>query len=155
MNFENLVGQTFQENELYELLLFELEENFEQHGSKFIHLYFDRTEHKKIKLTGIAHFNGSKEMGKKGREIIEKKEWFEIAQNVNHLNLILCRFDRTGFASSIWKDETRTQEWSRGWADERPHKPMTAEEIRLGFQELMGIFQDHQEMQKSKSKKAV
>ena len=156
MNFENLAGKIFQENELYELLLFELEEKFEQYFSKFIHFYFTRTADSKIKVTEITHFKNSTEMNKKSREIIEKREWFEIDENHNHLNLILCRFDRTGFASSIWKDSTRTQEWARGWADEGPDLgPMTPDEIRQAVYELSGYFKDKQELQKSKSKKAV
>lgn len=156
MNFDTLIGQTFQENEFYELLLFELEENFEENFSKFIHFYFDRTEVQKIKITEVVHFSDTNEIHKKSRSIIEKKEWFEIAKNHCHLNLLLCRFDRTGFVSSIWKDSTRTQEWCHGWADEGPDLgPMTTEEVRLGFQELVGIFQDQSELQKLRSKKAV
>ena len=155
MNFQDLVGKTFQESELYELLLFELEENFENNFSKFIHIYFDRVESNKIRVTELVHFQDTMTMDKKSREIIEKKEWFEIDENQCHLNLLLCRFDRTGFTSSIWKDETRTEQWQHGWADERPRKPMTAEKIRLACLELMGVFQDHQEKQKLRSKKAV
>lgn len=156
MNFEMLVGKTFRENEFYEILLFELEEKFEQNFSKFIHFYFTRTADGKIKITEIFHFRNSDEMNIKSREIIEKREWFEIDENHNHLNLFLCRFDRTGFVSSIWKDSTRTQEWSRGWADEGPDLgPMTPDEIRHAVRELSGFFIDQQELQKSKSKKAV
>ncbi len=156
MNFENLIGKTFQETELYELLLLELEEKFEQNFSKFMHFYFVRTAHNNIRITEIVHFLNSIDIHKKNREIIEKREWFEIARNHNHLNLILCRFDRTGLHSSIWKDSTRTQEWSRSWADEEPDLgPMTPEEIRQAVCELRGFFEDQQELQKSKSKKAV
>jgi hypothetical protein len=155
MDFENQVGKIFFENEFYESILFELEKNFEQHFSKFIHFYFERIEKMKIRITGIAHFIDSKEMNKKGREIIEEREWFEIAENHDHLNLILCRFDRTGFASSIWKDSTRTEDWKRGWADEKPYKPMTPDEIRHGFQELAGFFQNQQALQNLRNKKAV
>lgn len=155
MDFEKLIGKTFQESEFYELLLLEMEENFKQHFSKFIHCYFDRIEDKKIRITEMIYFKDSKEMDKKSREVIEKREWFEIAENHGHLNLLLCRFDRTGFTSSIWKDSTRTEEWSHGWADEKHHKPMTSDEIRKGFQELAGFFQDQQKLQKLRSKKAV
>lgn len=156
MNFENLIGQTFFEDEFYELLLFDIEENFEQYFSKHIHFYFSRTSDMKIRITELAYFKKSKEMDKKSRAIIEKSEWFEIAQNHNHFNLLLCRFDRTGFVSSIWKESTRTQEWQHGWADERPDLgPMTPEEIRQAVQELSGFFEDQQELQKLKSKKAV
>lgn len=156
MNLKNLVGKTFQENELYELLLFDIEENFEHYFAKFIHFYFDRIENKKIKITQVVYFKDSKEVNIKGRALIKKKEWLEISQNQNHFNLLLCRFDRTGFVSSIWKDHTRTQEWCHGWADERPDLgPMTADEIRQAVYELSGFFSDQQELQKLKSKKAA
>lgn len=156
MNFEDLVGKIFQENEFYELLLFEVEENFERYFSKFIHFYFDRTEDMRIRITEVVYFKDSDEIYKRSRSIIEKKEWFEIAQNHNHLNLLLCRFDRTGWDSAIWKDSTRTQEWRHGWADERPERgPMTPDEIRQGIRELCGFFEDQQELQKLRSKKAV
>lgn len=155
MDFQKLIGQTFQENEFYELLLFEIEENFTQYFSKFIHFYFERTSDKKLKILEIVYFKDSVELNKKSREIIEKKEWFGIAQNHNHLNLLLCRFDRTGHASSVWKDSTRTQDWCFGWADEEPYVPMTQEEIREAFQELCGVSLEQQELQKLRSKKAV
>ncbi len=155
MNFENLVGETFSETEFYELLLFEIEENFEQYFSQFMHFYFDRSEYKKIKITAVFYFNDDAEMDKKARSMIEKKEWFEIYDNHGHIDLLLCRFDRTGTRSVVRKDETRTEDWRSGWADENPHKPMTRDEIREAFQELMGVFQDQQDLQKLKSKKAV
>lgn len=155
MNFEQLIGRTFQENEFYELMLYEMEDNFAENFSKFIHFYFARAEDKKIRITEMVYFKDSKEMDKKSREIIEKREWFEIAENHGHLNLLLCRFDRTGFTSSISKDSTRTEDWSHGWSDEKPHKPMTPDEIRKGFLELAGFFQDQQELQKLRSKKAI
>lgn len=156
MDLNNLIGQTFKESELYELLLFDIEENFEQYLSKYIHFYFARTENNKIKITGAAYFKDPYEMDKKSRSIIEKSEWFEVAQNHDHFNLLLCRFDRTGFVSSIWKDSTRTEEWCHGWADEKPDLgPMTPDEIRQAFSELSGVFTDQQKLDKLKSKKAV
>lgn len=155
MDFENLVGQTFSENELYELLLFEIEENFEQFFLKFIHIYFDRTEDQKIKIIEVVYFKDDIVMDKKARTIIEKKEWVHIYENHGHIDLMLVRFDRTGKISVVRKNETRTQDWCLGWADEEPHKPMTQDEIRRAFEELAGIFQEQQELQKLRSKKAV
>lgn len=151
-----MVGQTFQENEFYELLLFELEEHFEQNFSKFVHFYFDRTECKNIQITEVINFEDSYEMNRLGRKIIERREWFEIDENHDHLNLLLCRFDRTGFTSSVWKDSTRTEEWRHGWADETPDRPpMTRNELRQAFQELSGVFHSQQELQNLRFKKAV
>lgn len=155
MNFENLVGQIFQENELYELLLFEIEENSEAYFSKFIHIYFDRVEDEKIQMTEVNYFKDVDVMDKKARSMIEKKEWFEIYEHHGHVDLIFVRFDRSGKVSIIKKNETRTQDSRIGWADETPHKPMTRDEIRQAFQELRGVFQNHQELQKLKSKRAV
>ena len=157
MNFEGLVGQTFFENEFYELLLFEIEQNFEQHSNKYLHFYFERNKDKKIKITELVFFSNSDISNKINRANIEKKEWFEIVQNHNHIDLYLVRFDRTGFISSIWKDSTRTEDWKHGWADEKPGlgRPMTPEEIRQGCLELMGIFEDQMELQKLRSKKAI
>ena len=155
MNFDDLIGKTYSEQELYELLLFELEENLEKHFSEHIHLYFDRIENQKICLKEVVHFKDREELYKTNRAIIEKREYFEITHIQNHIDLMLCRFDRTGYVSIVGKDFTHTQDWCRGWADEIPHKPMTPEEIRQAFRELAGFFEDQQELQKLRSKKAV
>lgn len=156
MNLNKLIDKTFQENEFYELLLFDIEENFEQYSSKFIHFYFNRIENTKIKITQIIYFKDDIALDSESRTIIEKKEWFEIAHNHDHFNLLLCRLDRTGFVSSIWKDSTRTEEWCHGWADEGPDLgPMTPDEIRQAFMELSGVFMNRQDLEKLKSKKAV
>ena len=156
MNLEHYVGQTFQEKEFYELLLFEIELNFEQFSDQFVHFYFERIQDKKIKITDLAYFKNSIDMNNQARKIIEKVEWFGISQNVNHYDLLLCRFDRTGTIAGIWKDSLITHDWCHGWADEHPApRPMSPEEIRLAFQELAGFFEDQQEIQKLRSKKAV
>ena len=156
MNLKNLVGKTFQENEFYELLLFDIEENFEHYRAKNLHIYFNRTENTKIEITEVIYFKDDLEADNKSRSIIEKKEWFEIVQNHNHINLLLYRLDRTGFVSSIWKNSTRTEEWRHRWADEDPDlEPMTPAEIRQAVLELSGFFTDQQELQKLKSKKAA
>lgn len=60
-----------------------------------------------------------------------------------------------GTRSVVRKDKKRTEDWRSGSADEKPHKPMTRDEIREAFQELTGAFQDQQDLQKLKSKKAT
>ena len=142
MSIHSLVEKMFQENELYELLLFDIEANFEQYYSQFIHIYFNRVENDKIKVIQIVYFNDDIAADTKSRSIIEKNEWFEIVRNHDHINFLLCRFYRTGYVSSIWKDHTRTQNWSHGWADERPDLgPMSPEEIQQAVLELSGFFQ--------------
>lgn len=156
MNLDSLIGKIYYEKEFYELLLLDVEENFEQYSSKFIHFYFDRVENSQIKITQIVNFQNDIEIDNKNRSIIEKKEWFEISQNDNHFDLMFCRFDRTGFISLIFKDSTHTQEWKHGWADEFPDsEPMTPDEIRQAFFELSGILTDQQEKQKLISKKSI
>src|SRR3989338_391590 len=155
MNFENPIGQIFSEAQFYELLLFNIEENLAKYRSKFIHFYFERTADKKMNITEIIYFNNAREMHQKARLNIEKKEWFEIYDNHGHIDLLLCRFDRTGVRSVVRENKTRTEDWRLGWADEKPHPPMTRDEIREAFQELMGDFQDQQNLQELRSKKAV
>lgn len=156
MNLSSLIGKKFQENELYELLLFDIEKNFEQYLLKNLHIYFNRTGYTRIEVTEVLYFSDDIETDAKSRSIIEKKEWFEITQNHNHIDLLLCRLNRTGLTSSIWKDSTHTQEWKHGWADERPDLgPMKPEEIRQAFLELSGVFIDQKKRQTLKSKKAV
>jgi hypothetical protein len=156
MDFSQLLGKTFSEKEFYELLLFELEASYRTHEPKFIHFYFDRLSGEKIKITDVVYFGSSEEKNRKDRTIIETKEWFEVEQLPQDFNLRLCRIDRTGWISFIWRGDTITHDSKLGWADERPARaPMTPEEIRLGFQELASFFQDQQEFQPLKSKKAV
>ena len=157
MDFERLIGLTFFENEFYELLLFEIEENFEQHSNKYLHFYFERTPDKKISITELVFFKNSAKANQKNRANIEKKEWFQIVLNHGHIDLMLVRFDRSGFVSFVDKNSTRTQDWRLGWADERPSlgRPLTPDEMRRGFQELAGIFEDQITKQKLGPKKAV
>lgn len=157
MNFiSNLVGKKFLENEFYEILLSDIERNLEQFKDKHIHFYFDRVENNKIKIKEMVFFKDSLEIDAKSRSIIEKKEWFEVTQNHDHFNLLLCRFDRTGVVSSIWKDSTNTEEWCHGWADEEPDLgPMTPEQIRHAVMELSSFFMDQQKLQKLRFKKSI
>lgn len=157
MNLNDLVGKTFQERELFELLQFDIEENFERYALIYVHMYFKRTGGSEIVITEITYFENSDEIYKKSREQIEKKEWLEIAQNENHFNLLLTRLDRTGYLASIRKDKpTISHDWKRGWLDETPDQgPMTPDELRQGFLELAGVFLGQQELEKLKSKKAV
>ena len=156
MKCENLIGKTFFENEFYELLLFDIEENFEQYASKYIHFYFRRLAGKKIMITELAYFDSPKEMDNLNRKIIEKREWFEIEKKHNHISLTLCRLDRSGTLSIIEKDSTHTQDWQHGWGSERHYSgPMTPNEIRQAVLELSGFF-DHQQGQVNlRSKKSI
>jgi hypothetical protein len=91
-----LKGKTYFEAELYELLLFDIEENFIDYIGHFVHLYFERAGDGKIKVNEIVHFENNDFLDQKSRSIIEKQEWFQIVENQNHIDLLLVRFDRTG-----------------------------------------------------------
>ncbi|MBC7742688.1 MAG: hypothetical protein H7061_10850 [Bdellovibrionaceae bacterium] len=155
MDFAKLVGQQFKEQDFYDLLLEELEDNFESNFGINLHFYFETLENNIIKVIDLCYFESCRAMNIHGRTIIEKSQWFEIGENENHMNLLLVRLDRTGFLSAIWRDKTRTTDWEHGWADEGPpHKPMTPEEIKEAFQELMGVMKGEileQDLKKKRS----
>jgi hypothetical protein len=157
MNFEGFVGQEFSEKEFYELLVFEVETHFGLNFKKGFHFYFDRITSNRIKITELVLFDDIMAMDRKDREMIEKKEWFEVEASHESYHLIFCRLDRSGFVSSIYCDGTRTQESCLSWANEGglPSPPMTPDEMTLAFMELAGVLEADVELQNSKSKKAV
>jgi hypothetical protein len=157
MDLKSLVGQTFSESDFYELLLTDIEDHFDEYWSHFVHIYFEREDFTKIKISDIVFFQNIFEMTNESKKIIEKKEWYEIAENNgHHFNLLLVRFDRTGFMSSIKREATHTEEWSRGWAVENPASPpMTSDEMRQAFLELSDLFSEQMTTQDLRSKKAI
>lgn len=156
MDLQYYIGRAYQEMELYELLLFEIEENFDYFFKKSFHFYFDRQADGKIKIIEMKPFSDMQAMDKFSRTIVEKREWFEIYENHGHVDLLLVRLDRTGQVSIVWEDRTHTQDWKLGWVDEQPPSPpMTPDEIRQAFRELCGFFEDEQEKIEHKSKSQV
>jgi hypothetical protein len=156
MDTGDLHGKIFSENELYELLLFELEANFSHYYGQNLHIYFDRLKNYKIKVIEVRYFENNEECQKCARATIEKKEWFEISVVGKHIDLVLNRLDRTGLLSAIFHDHSRTETWKRGWADELPdHGPMSEAEIREAFRELAGMIEEPQYLQDSRLKKEV
>lgn len=157
MDFQDLIGGEFTENELYESVLFQVEENFDHYFTKYIHLYFQRVTMKRIRITQVMNFRTEEDLQQRSRQIIEKMEWLEVTRNCNHINLILCRLDRSGQASTVRKDRpSETFDWCHGWADETHcQEPMTPEEIRLAFQELSGLFEHPQSTALLRPKKSV
>jgi hypothetical protein len=153
MDNSNLCGKIFSENELYELLLFDIESNFSHYYGLNLHIYFDRIENQKIKITEIIYFKNKNDLFEHSCSVVGKRNWFEITPVGNHINLYLTRLDRNGKYSAIFKDRTRTEEAGRCWPDEMSdYKPMTEDELRQAFRELAGMFE---EPQNSRSKKAV
>ena len=156
MDFQALVGKTFSESEFYETLLFEVEENFELYLSKHLHFYFDRLSAEKIRINEVVCFPDRSTITKQKKKIIEDKEWFEINEDHGHINLSLCRFDRSGKGSTIERNHTHTQEKWFSWADEYPSQgPLSPEEIRQGFRELAGMFESKEHEPQLRPKKAV
>ena len=155
MNFDDLVGKKFQEQELYELLVFDIEENFEGYCGKAMHLYFERVAGKKIRITSIVNFQDADEMDLKSRSIIEKIEWFNIYENCGHIDLMLVRFDRTGHISIVSRNNTHHQDTVLGWADETLSNPPTEDQLRQAFRDLSGYLERHSEVEKLRFKKAV
>lgn len=157
MNLETLVGKTFKEDEFYNLLLEEIEDHFDQHRRQPMCFYFDRIENEKIKITSLEYFENLQDLDQKGRQIIEKKEWIQLYESEERNILLLVRFDRTGTLSIIRQDSTHSEPWEHGWYDEEPgwDSPLTAEEMRQGFLEMMGLFQESQEATELKFKKSM
>ena len=155
MNFDDLVGKNFQEQELYQLLVFDIEENFEDFFGKAMHLYFERVADKKITITKVVNFKDADEMDLKSRSNIEKAEWFNVYENCGHIDLMLVRFDRTGQISIVRKNNTHHQNTVLGWADETLSNPPTVDQIRQAFRDLSGYLEHESKIQKLRSKKAV
>lgn len=154
-----LTGQTFSENELFEVVLFEVESDYDQHSSDCMNIFFERIENKKIKVTEIIRFEDIAALDKCERQNIEKKEWISVDGKSGSIRLMLCRFDRTGELAVVYNDNTRTrrEESHLSWLDEYEDygKPLTEEEMRLGFQELCGVLQSNELKQNLKPKKAI
>ena len=157
MDFQSLIGKNFSEIELYELLLFDIEANFEKYLSTFIHIYFERISAEKIKINEIVYFENDNDYYQTKRKIVNKKEWIEIDQDQDHINLMLCRFDRSGKLSSVRKEYTISQDMCRlAWLDEYPPVlSMTRGEVQEALKELCGAFQTHEELQNLESKKSA
>ena len=50
MDFNKLIGKNFLEDQIYEILHFDIEANFTVYSDKFIHIYFSHLEFEKIAL---------------------------------------------------------------------------------------------------------
>ena len=159
MDYQSLIGKTFTENELYETILFDIEQNFENYFSEHIHIYFEHLGADKILVKDLVLFADSNSAYLVRREFIEKKAWFEVTyDSKTAVKFMMCRLNRSGKFSIIWKEHTHHQKMGRlGWLDEYPQlkKELTPEEIRKGCLELLGLFEQNQEVQKLQSKKAV
>ena len=149
MNFNQIVGQTFQEQAFYESLLFEIEANLEKYAFQYIQFYFDRLNGGLICITEVEWHQDTYIMREKSKKNIEKREWFQIYGHPGHMYQFLCRLDRTGLVSVIKKNHTHTQPWKMGFFE------FTSIEIKQGFQELAGLLQEQSQLQRLRPKKAI
>jgi hypothetical protein len=156
MDFQSLVGQTFHENQIYGLLQFEVEENFDSYIGKFLMMYYEPLPEGNLKIAEFVISEGREDYFKAKRKYHGKRAWLEIYDNHGHIDLHLCRQDTSGKMSIVRKTHTYAQEVNGRWfADEDvdPNAPpMTPDQIRQGFRELMGIFDTHEQMNKSRTK---
>jgi hypothetical protein len=80
----------------------------------------------------------------------------ETYDNHGHIDLHLVRLNTSGKMAVVRKTQTRVEEvpgWS--FADEAvdPNAPpMTPDQIRQAFREMMGLFDTQEQMNKSKTK---
>ena len=153
MNLKKLVGEIFQENLLYEILQFDIEQNLDKYLSKFIHIYFDHLDAGQIRVTEIAFMADENTLYATNRRIIGQKAWIEIYDHSNHIDLMICRQDRSGKFSVTGPRINQTQSFRRKSYD-LPTRPrsLTPEERLQAFAELCGQLEYHLV---SKPKKAV
>jgi hypothetical protein len=159
MDFQSLVGRTFHENQIYELLQFDAESNFDFYVGKYFTIYYEPLPEGCLKITELIESCCHDEYFAMKRRDLGKRSWLEIYENHGHIDLHLCRQDTSGKLSVVHKTHTHFQEVrGRCFADEGVDSnapPMTPEQIRQAFRELMGICDDHEQMNKSKTKIAV
>ena len=156
MTFENLIGQIFYESELFELLQLEIEENFDQYLTINLHIFFERSSSQTIEVSEIIWHENSEQLHAMNKKAVEKREFFYIYFNHGHIDLGLCRFDRSNPIAVIRKNDTFKQDWGYlCYADEFPDEEITSEEIRRAFAELSGCLEKYQETPTSKNKKAA
>jgi hypothetical protein len=156
MDFSNLVGQIFHENQIYELLQFDIEANFDFYIGKYFLMYYESLSEGHLKITELLTFDNDDDYFKVKRRDLGKRAWLEAYENHGHIDLHLTRQDTSGKLSIIWKSRTHSQEVrGRCFADEGvdPNAPpLTPDEIRQAFRELIGIIDDHEQMNKLKTK---
>jgi hypothetical protein len=156
MDLKSLIGQTFHENQIYELLQFDIEENIDSYMGKYYLMYYELLPEGYLMMTELLESYGHDEHYKIIRRDLGKRAFLHIYEHYKHVDLHLCRADATGKLSVIRKTHTHFQEVN-GWsfADEGvdPNRPkLTPEQKRQAFRELMGIFDTHEQMSKSKTK---
>jgi hypothetical protein len=154
MDFKSLVGQTFHENQIYEILQFDIEENFESYKGKFFLMYYEPLAEGRLKITEFLEFYNDDDYFAVLKRDVGKRAWLEIYDNHGHIDLQLNRQDTSGKVSVIRKTHTRVEEvpgWSFAELDSNQPK-LTPDQIRQAFRELMGLFDTSDQTDKSKTK---
>lgn len=155
MNFNELINKTFTEDEIFELLVFEVEEDFENYLGKHCHLNFEPLAENRIRITELLTFRDADEAQIVNRANLDKNNWLEITDNFGHVDVVLTHADRSHRFAVIYKDKETYHQSGRSYCftDELDDlTPLTEEEMREGFAELAGCLEAYR---KSKNKIAV
>ena len=111
MNLNDLVGKTFTEDEIFELLVFEVEENFQSYLGKHCHLNLELLE-KVLKVTVIEEIKNEDDLHQLNRKKFDKKEWIYLSDNFGHIDIVLIRKDRTNRIGIVYENRaTYTHNW--------------------------------------------
>ncbi len=154
MDFNKLIGEIFLEDQIYEILHFDIEANFKHYSEKFIHIYFSHLEFGKIHIDQVLMMQNEDEMYTVNRKIIGQQGWIEIYDHDAHVDITLYRKNRSGKVSIIGPELNMTQKFHDTNYDVPTNIPkLTEEERRRAFAELAGLFTD--DLKASKFKKAI
>ena len=154
VDLKKLIGEIFHEDQIYEILHFDIEGNFNSYSEKFIHIYFSHLESGKIHIDQVSMMQNEDEMYAVNRKILGQQGWIEIYDHEAHVDLTLFRKNRSGKVSIIGPELNMTQKFH----DKSYDLPdvivkLTEAERRQAFAELAGLFDG--ELKASKPKKAV
>ena len=152
---KDLVDKTFTEDEIFELIVFEIEENFENYLGRHFHLNFILLENSSIRISKLLTFSDADEAHVINRANLDKHNWLEITDNFGHVDVVLTHADRSHRFAIIHRDEETFYQSGKfySFADEFNNSgPLTEEEMREGFAEMAGGLEAYK---KSKNKVAV
>ena len=154
MDLNQLVGQILSEDQIYEVLLFDIEGNFNNYSEKFIHIYFSNRGDGKIHIDQISMMQSEDELYSVNRRILGHQGWIEIYDHDRHIDLTLFRINRSGKLSIIGPELNLTQKFN-DLSYDLPTEPieLTEEECREAFADLADLLVGH--INTSKPKKAV
>ena len=142
MDLRLLVGKIFDENEIFQLLRFDIEENFKFYLKKYIHIYFNHLDNRKIKINEVVFLYDDASLFAVNRQIIGTKAWIEIYNNSNHIDLTICRKDRSAKYSAFGPNlNYQVDIQKNSYRNPEMVAKLSPEEIREAFAELSGLFE--------------